>query len=1164
MSLFRVSAMAALFCAAASMYGQSGVNTGLTGIVTDPSGGAVSSAVVTVTKAETGETRASKTNQEGRWEIRFLSVGTYQIRIEAANFGTAVRDDIAVSTDELASVPIQLQLGSQITSVQVVADAELVNRSSATIIRAIDNRELDNLPTSARNFTQLLVIEPGVSADISELLSNNNANVSPSVNGARTTSNSLMFNGIDATNLLCCSQRTNGARGTIDEGAGSLSRNVAPALETLAEVKMQTSLYDASTGRNGGANISLVSKSGTNEFHGSAYHYFQNDKLIANDFFFNRAGIDRQRLQRNEGGFTLGGPVVKNRTFFFGSYQFTRANTAYVNEASSTVRMPEALTGDRSDTGINSFAKALGVNNPASINPISRQLLKAMYPDGTYLIPSGAGGANCRDDDDGRSCQITRVIPAEFKQDQFSFAVDHVVNSANRLSFKGFYADQPSRDPLNSNDAISLYQVEEDTRQRMLSLTDTHIFSPRLINEFRVGVFRNINNTTPVQYFTNAEFDIKNPIAGERSDLARISIEAEDVGSEFEFGTPALNVKDVQNSFTLGDTASMTIGRHQLKFGGEFRHHQMNGDLKEVKNGEYVFTRWSNFLTVGDGDGEQIDEASINYGETSRSFRMNDYSLFVADDWRVHPQLTLNIGLRWDYFGWPSEKRGLISNYDPSFALAGGNVADGYVFASNYAGGILPNDGSVRRASSKSTLAANYKNFAPRFGFSFSPSKTMGLVLRGGYGIFYDRPTGALISSLRSSPPFFREQELNDTSDYNELPKDRPVFPPPSFQIGFDDGEPFLATAADPDEEFEALETQVLGTKLGTPYVQQWNFTAQMALGRNWVIDAGYVGSKGTKLMQFYNANAPLDVDTVGVLPRAGVPGGFTGNYFEVDDDDNFVQAKKPPCDLFDDPDDCVIAAELRIPVLGFDEDEGLNTLTSSGNSSYHSLQTSVQKRFGRGLSLNANYTWSKSIDTFSDEGIYQAPHDQRALHLNRGLSDFDRRHRFIFSYTWDLPFRGNRFVNGWSLSGIGTFQSGRPFTIVDEDYSGILFASTAPRPNIVQGFKHSDLATLGSYSERVGRYIDTRAIESSGPQFGNLGRNVMRAPAQRRVDLSVRKVTRLSERFGLEFRSEFYNLTNTANFRRPESNFSSGDFGEILRSQGGPRVIQLALKLVF
>jgi hypothetical protein len=309
-----------------------------------------------------------------------------------------------------------------------------------------------------------------------------------------------------------------------------------------------------------------------------------------------------------------------------------------------------------------------------------------------------------------------------------------------------------------------------------------------------------------------------------------------------------------------------------------------------------------------------------------------------------------------------------------------------------------------------------------------------------------------------------------------------------------------------------------------------------------------------------------IDVDTIGFLPRAGVPGGgFTGNYYDIVND-TFVNLKTPPsgCDVLDDPGECVIPAELRGAVLGFDEDEGANTVFSNANSIYNSLQVGLQKRFSRGFLFNTNYTFSRSIDTFSDEAHLQIQADQRHPELNRALSDFHRKHRMIFSWTWDLPFRGNRLVEGWQISGIGTFQSGRPFTVTDDDFSGFLYESSDPRPNLSTGATHADQTTDDSVDSRIDGYLNRSAFESAGAQFGNLGRNTVIGPDQRRVDLSISKMTSLTERFNLEFRTEAYNISNTPVFRNPDSDLGSGGFGEITRTRGGPRVIQLALKLLF
>ena len=297
--------------------------------------------------------------------------------------------------------------------------------------------------------------------------------------------------------------------------------------------------------------------------------------------------------------------------------------------------------------------------------------------------------------------------------------------------------------------------------------------------------------------------------------------------------------------------------------------------------------------------------------------------------------------------------------------------------------------------------------------------------------------------------------------------------------IGFDDGEPQLEGSNDPGTEFEAFETQIVPPDLATPYMQQWNVNVQWEFMPNWLVEIGYVGSKGSKLLQLANQNQPQDVDALRVPRPPGRAGRrLFGNYYEIEDDE-FVNLPTPPegCDLLDDPGECVIWGELRGALLGLDEDEGANTLFSTGNSIYHSLQTTLQSRFSLGVMFNVNYTWSKSIDIFSDEGLFQIQHDQTRPELNRGPSDFHRKHRLILSWIWELPFKGNRWVEGWQLSGVGTFQSGRPFTVVDQDFSAILFSSTAPRPNLAPGATHEDQTTSGPIGSRIDAYLNRDAF---------------------------------------------------------------------------------------
>jgi hypothetical protein len=1162
---------------------QSGAGTGLSGRVTDASGASIGGVRITVSRSEAGIERTTTSDASGEWEARFLPSGPYRVSFEESGFKTLQRDGIIVTTGQMSTVDATLEVGDITEAIEVNADARMVVTDSATIVRTLDQRELESLPTSARNITQLLAIEPGVSADISELLSNDNASISPSVNGARTTNNSFVFNGIDVTNMLCCNSRINGSRGTIDAGGGTLSRNIAPAPETLEEVKLQTSLYDASTGRNGGGIFQVVSKSGTNLLSGSAYHYLQDDSMLANDFFFNRAGTEKPLLSRKESGLTFGGPLVRNRTFFFGSYQATKAETSYVDEASNTVLLPMALTDDRSPAAIDAFATAIwntSVNGPvnlAAINPISRSLLQARLPDGTYLVPSGSGGTNCRTRSGqlAASCEVLSIIPASFEQDQFSFNLDHQSSSANRLSGKFFFSNQPSRDPLGDSAALTLHEREETTYQRTLSVTDVHVLSSSMVNEVRGGFFRNRNDSVPVSYFTNAEFGIQNPFADQVPDLSQITIAGDDVGGELRFGTlgDGTRIFDRQTTWTLGDTLSLVRSRHSLRIGGEMRRHFLDGDLQETRNRRHNFDEWFDFLTVGyrnPGDrnrARQISDTGLNVGSTIRNYRMTDWSWFIADDWRLSQNLTLNLGVRHDYYGFPSEKNGFLALYDFPAALATGNVQDGFVFASNFDPSSVPGAAGLDLTISdrQSIVQPDYNNIMPRVSMAWQPLGDRNVVVRGGYGMFYERVTGAFANSLRQGPPFFRELQLNDAGDWNTVPNDVPTFPVPGMSVGFDDGEPILVGDNDPGNEFEAFETQMVSTDLVTPFLHQWNLTSQWEFRPNWMLEVGYVGSKGSKLLQWANMNQALDVDAVGLLRRRGVPGGgFTGNYYDIVDDEFVNLDTPPPGCLDDDPGDCTIAAELRGPLLGLDEDEGANFLSNGGRSEYHSLQTSLQRRFHRGYMFNINYTLSKSMDTFSDEGLFQIEHDQRRPELNWAPSDFDRRHRLILSWVWELPFSGSRWTNGWQVSGVGTFQSGRPFTITDEDFSGFLYGSQNPRPSLVPGMTLDDQTTSGSTTSRVDEYLNRDAFVSSGAQFGTLPRNSVTGPGQQRLDVSLGKMTRLTGRAFVELRLEAYNVTNTPSFRNPVNDIGAANFGQITRTRGGPRLIQLGAKLRF
>ncbi|MGH9908302.1 MAG: hypothetical protein ACRD8U_22285, partial [Pyrinomonadaceae bacterium] len=563
---------------------------------------------------------------------------------------------------------------------------------------------------STRSFTQLLSTEAGVNTELSPVLTNGNGNQSPSVNGTRTTSTSLFFNGVDATNI------------TTNEG--SLNDNIAPAPETLQEVKLQTSLYDASTGRSGGGNFQLVTKMGGNSFHGSAYYYIQNEKFNANDFFFNKEGIDRPKARRNEGGFTIGGPVVKEKFLFFGGYQYTKAVTGFVPTARSTSVMPLALGllgDDRSAQAIaNAFNQArdqfratqqggllpavcsatplpAGCMTAADVSPVALALLNLRNPaTGGFIIASprvagriigydrtnrAAGLITTRGFQFGNAPTITtralfednplvqqlNVHPSEFEQHQFTTRLDGRLTKNNTLNGTFFFSNFPALDSFpDPSSLLSPFVLRRADRNRTLAISDQHIFSPTLINEARFGFFL-LNNTRALdeaflsQELTSAAVGINNPalLFDDSPGTRRLGHFIGRPGTnltQFSFGGPndSFNRRK-QQTFSFSDHVTWITGKHNFRFGGDYKRHRYDSSLPEEQATE--FEKFDSITQLVTGN---ATEADTQFGITEKSFRFQDYSAYIADDWKLSRKLTLNLGLRYELFMWPTEKQGRI------------------------------------------------------------------------------------------------------------------------------------------------------------------------------------------------------------------------------------------------------------------------------------------------------------------------------------------------------------------------------------------------------------------------------------------------------------------------------------------------------------------------
>src|SRR5262245_58614305 len=912
-----VNLLVALTIGFAVALAQSGPTGSLSGVAQDPSGAAIAGVKVTAVHTETGLSRSVTTNSEGAWSLPVLPVGKYRVTVEATGFKKLVADiDIEAAVPRVLNT--NLAVGEVSVEVNITDAAPLATPTTATTFRQLSGQELVQVPTSTRSFTHLLSAEAGVSSDLPPVLTNGTGNISPSVNGTRTTSTSLTFNGIDATNL------------TTNEG--SFNDNIAPAPETLSEVKLQTSLYDASTGRSGGGNFQLVTRSGGNKFNGSLYHYFQHEKLNANDFFFNRDSIDRPKARRNEGGFTVGGPVVKEKFFFFGGYQYTRAKTGFVPTASSQTVLPEALSlisGQRTAANIVAAFRQLNQARTgflgfslteAQISPIALAILNLRNPaTGDFFIPApkpvGAGGERVAADanigDPARNNMLQgdfrggnpmirqrNVFPAEFEQDQFTTKLDYQISQSNRLSGAFFFANFPGFDPFPDPSSLaSPVTLQRGDRNRTLALSDTIIISPTLINEARFGYFF-LNNTRSLSDeflgITNDDVGISNPaLAFDNSPGTQRLGHYVNRALNFSFGGPndVFNRRK-QQTFSFSDNVTWTRGANTYRFGGEYKRHLYDSNLPEEQATE--FEKFENFTQFLTGLGTEGD---TQFGITNKSFRFQDTSLYAATDWKASKSLTLNLGLRWEWFGLPEEKDGRIGNFDFEALTNTENPVAQFLVPDNVkTTGFSAIDGAIAaavKANNGHTLKGqDLNNFAPRFGFAFSPFDSNRLVVRGGYGFFFDRPSAAFINTIFSNYPFLREVEVTAPTravplgtaysqqdpnvPFNRYLPNRLVFQSAAGVGAFviRDGTPVTKQANGSNNPTdlatgqpalgnvaETFEFRSIDRNLRTPYVQQWNLGFQFEMSKDLLVEARYVGTKGTKLLQAIAFNQGYDLN---------------------------------------------------------------------------------------------------------------------------------------------------------------------------------------------------------------------------------------------------------------------------------------------------------------
>jgi hypothetical protein len=1104
----------------------------IAGAVRDNQGAVIVHAEIIVQNSANGVQRSAISDDTGNYSIALLSPANYDVRIAATGFTPSVFHEISVVLANTTTLNATLVVAGTEIEVNVTDSPPLVGANDSGLGATISSRGLGALPLPSRNFLQLLTTIPGVTAPLANhsALGRNSPNVS--VNGARVTQNTYEINGVDANNI----------------STHEFGDVAVPAPESVSELDVHTSMYDASVGSAGGANVQVVTKSGSDSLHGSAYEYFRNEAFNANDSNLKAVGVARPVMKRNVYGTTLGGPIRKDKAFFFVSYQGTReANGATDQSLYKGVLITPGLTNDRSEATLKS---TFGV---PSIHPISLALLNARLPNGHLLIPTPQTGSG----------RVSGTAVSTYREEQFNANLDYRMSKSDSLAAKFFFADAPLFSALGGSNfgsaaAVPGFGNEVTTRNEVLSLQVLHTFSQKTFNEFRFGYSLIRRNEVPHEPINDSDLGIQRSTASEFPGLPLILLAGQDGAA---IGTSDIVLKNRIPSLSFTDVLSLQRRRHNVRFGSEFRRTEWRVQPAVFSYGEIDFLSFTDFLQGNSAF------SHLGTGTPDRDFLASDWHLFVQDDWKVLPTLTLNLGLRYELNLPPYDTQGRIGGFDPALYKPRLEVdADGVPIGPPLGGIVMAGNAlpqyslpGVPRVANGIVKSIDPNNVGPRIGLAWAPLNSGRLALRAGYGIFYSRPSFIYLGLDYFAPPFFLDSSASGQPFENPFSNAPPDSSFPLVQVG------------------PPLSATVIDRNVHTPYVQQFNSNVQYEAVRNTTLGIAYVGSRGIKLFR----SLAINQARIATLSHP-IVNQVTGDVITINTPDN---------------------AALRAPLQGV----GTASFTlneSTAQSTYHSLQVTVNRRSSHGMQFSGSYTFSKSIDntsnpgggTFSDGSLDRGGGldtgnvwgNQLSARANRGLSDFDRTHVFVFNYVWDLPEpafahssrAGLLWFGNWQLSGVVTAMSGLPVDIFDPT-GGSLYGLFGARPNWAPGATRTTatsnipagyyfnpsafaVATVQAGQPIPSVHDPTALAGDAGTDIGNVGRNVLRGPSQSNMDFSIGKHFLITESKDLEFRADLFNAFNHASLANPISDISTNDFGRSVAFNTSPRVIQLALRLSF
>ncbi|MFN7993478.1 MAG: carboxypeptidase-like regulatory domain-containing protein [Bryobacteraceae bacterium] len=1151
-----------LTVALAQLRGQSAAAGALEGSVTDVSGQRLPEATVKVVNSATDERYTANADATGAFHFSLLPPGTYQVEFARNGFKTARMIRLVLNASEVPVLDAVLEPGDSATTLECKCALRTVAPSTGTLV---DQKTITAVPLNTRNFTQVLSMSSGSVATVNNAGTLGRGTPSVNVNG-NTTAGGY----------------------TVD---GAYAPSTVPNPDAISEFKIQVSQNDAMFGAMV-PNTNLMTKRGENTLHGHLWEFVRNDIFNANAFFRNETGQPKPNLKQNQFGATAGGPVKRNSLFFFGSYQGTRQVNGLDPTSVANLILP-ALTGDRSaaalaaqfcpanhpgDANYQTYAGGKqvdclnrGTATTAPINPVALQLLQMKDSAGRYLIPSPqtiiTSGPNT-----GLGFS-SYSMPSTYKENHFLGNGDWVISPRNTLSGRlfgatvdqlrtfgspGGYPGAPIVPGFGAAQALAATDVAT-------SLRLTTQVSAQTVNEAVVTFTRNRTDTHGVD--TPGASDIGmtavDPLFAKPPEITVLG----PMGSFRLFGSDPNDNHFETRTYSWADNVSWVRGQHRVRVGGFFLQQYNGRSDTGGARGKMTFQTFEDFL-VGLSAAEnlstsgrsniqsvQANEGVGPNGEVEYRYRRYYGAAFVQDDIKVNSRFAANLGLRWEYIGPSFDEAGTIGNLSPSILLetpippSGGTLA-GNTVAANYNPQLInPYTGQPFGAPPAGVAARSsksfYKNgapldkFAPRAGFAWQPLGSGGrLVIGGAYSWFFQNPafSGTAASApLLTAAPFAQGFTNTDTSNNFS-----------SFSNPF----PVTTLGYVPRTTSSQLSDRIAGPEYRIPRLQQWNVSAKVRLGWNLSLDLGYVGSHGDHLLLARGLNQP-------VLASAAQP--VNCGYDSV-------------------ATDCIVTntsanAPLRVPVLG-ETQSALLTSEFTGSSWYHSMQATLRRQMAKGLTFQAAYTFSKAENNLS------VLNDQTNLALDMARAAFDRTHRLIanFDYQLPLPAASRRWANaltqGWSLTGIVLFQSGLPLTLTDPHGGTVYGRAATSTIAMCPGASYGSLETAGSVSARLDRWINTAAICSpavlgsdGSAGYGNAGQSILNGPAQFNSDLSVGKRWRVGgfrEDAELAFRAEFYNAMNHPQFANPGTTLGTATFGVITQTAVAPRLIQFGLKYLF